>query len=76
MALKVLASPEGIERLVKGSTIVIEQPRVTRPWGTVDTLDWWHATTCTSKQPLAQADTAEELKKWAKRCGARRTEVL
>lgn len=73
----VRASPEGIERLVRGSTVVIEEARGPSYLGaTGQPLGFWNLTTCAGRQPLAQSESSEALRKWALAQGARRAEVL
>lgn len=73
----VYAGAEGIARLVTGSTVFIEQARGPSYFGEAgERLPFWNLTAGTNRTPLAQAETAEALARWAKRNGAKRAVTL
>lgn len=77
MSITVRADADVISRHVKGCTVVIEQARGPSYFGEMgQRLNFWNLLTPTGKSPLAQADTAQELVRWAKKNGAKRAEVL
>lgn len=66
-----------IARHVTCCTVVIEQARGTSFFGeTGQPRGFWNLFSVSGKSPLAQADTAEALVRWAKKNGAKRAEVL
>lgn len=73
----VRADADVIARHVTGCTVVIEQARGRSYFGeTGQPLGFWNLLTPTGKSPLAQADTAAALVKWAKQHKCKRAEVI
>ena len=66
-----------VRRALEGTTAVIERARGPSYFGEIgEPRNFWNVSTPSGRAPLAQGDTAEELRAWAFAHGARRVEVL